>query len=206
MKMALPHWAAVLAPLGVPANDGRQLHDQFAPAFTPPAPLVVDTGDGPTSIGRVDMVGVDAGDPAHLVAAGVLFVDSDHLVTAMRNGDLVPAFDLAVHDAEGPFTTGVLYRVIARRADRSSWPGVARFTITMPAGPAPRDPSEPDPAAPCPHCPDGHADPTSRPWGVHVAPQRDGDGQPTHLVVSPSNGAHVADSDAAWLWHLIRNA
>ncbi len=39
-----------------------------------------------------------------------------------------------------------------------------------------------------------------------VAPDRDGDGQPTHLRVAPSNGAHVAESDAAWLWQLIRDA
>lgn len=56
----------------------------------------------------------------------------------------------------------------------------------------------------CPHCSPTHEPPESRPWGVYVSPQRDGDGQPTHLVVQPSNGAHVAESDAAWLWQLIR--
>lgn len=59
---------------------------------------------------------------------------------------------------------------------------------------------------PCPHCPDGHRDPTSRPWGVFVASDRDADGQPTHLYVAPSGGAHVAESDAEWLWNLIREA
>lgn len=57
----------------------------------------------------------------------------------------------------------------------------------------------------CAHCSPTHELPESRPWGVYVAPQRDGDGQPTHLVVQPSNGAHVAQSDADWLWQLIRD-
>jgi hypothetical protein len=64
------------------------------------------------------------------------------------------------------------------------------------------EPTEPD----CPHCPDGHREPTSRPWGVYVAPEVDSDGQPVRLHVQPSNGAHVAHSDAEWLWHLIRDA
>lgn len=57
----------------------------------------------------------------------------------------------------------------------------------------------------CPHCSPTHSPPESRPWGVYVSPQRDGDGQPTHLTVMPSNGAHVAQSDADWLWQLIRD-
>lgn len=57
----------------------------------------------------------------------------------------------------------------------------------------------------CPHCSPTHERPEFRPWGVYVSPQRDGDDQPTHLVVQPSNGAHVAQSDADWLWKLIRN-
>lgn len=57
---------------------------------------------------------------------------------------------------------------------------------------------------PCPHCPDGHDNPLSKPWGVYVAPARDGDGQPTTLHVAPSNGSHVAESDAEWLRGLIR--
>lgn len=58
----------------------------------------------------------------------------------------------------------------------------------------------------CPHCPDGHANPTTRPWGVYVHPARDSDGQPTHLVVQPSNGAHVAESDAAWVREVLNAA
>lgn len=58
----------------------------------------------------------------------------------------------------------------------------------------------------CPHCPDGHADPTTRPWAVYVAPTRDGDGQPTTLHVGPTNCAHVAESDAEWLRQVIRDA
>lgn len=55
----------------------------------------------------------------------------------------------------------------------------------------------------CPHCGDGHTRPTGRYWGVYVAPARDGDGQPTTLHVAPSNGSHVAESDAEWLRALI---
>lgn len=51
----------------------------------------------------------------------------------------------------------------------------------------------------CPHCPDGHAQPASRPWGVFVASEVDGDGQPTHLYVAPTAGQHVAESDAEWV-------
>lgn len=57
---------------------------------------------------------------------------------------------------------------------------------------------------PCEFCPDGHRDPRKRHWGVYVGPERDGDGQPTTLHVMISNGAHVAGSDADWLWKLIR--
>jgi len=57
----------------------------------------------------------------------------------------------------------------------------------------------------CLHCSPTHTRPESRPWGVYVAPERDGDDQPTHLVVMPTNGAHVAQSDADWLWQIIRD-
>jgi hypothetical protein len=52
----------------------------------------------------------------------------------------------------------------------------------------------------CPHCPDGHtlADGGSQPWSVWVAEDRDSDGQPTHLIVARSAGAHVAESDAQY--------
>jgi hypothetical protein len=58
----------------------------------------------------------------------------------------------------------------------------------------------------CPHCPDGHGDPWSCSWGVWVGSERDGDGQPTHIRVAKSDGAHVADSDAEWLRKLIADA
>jgi hypothetical protein len=41
-------------------------------------------------------------------------------------------------------------------------------------------------------------------WGVRVAPELDSDGQPTRLIVERTRGSHVAQSDADWLWHLIR--
>lgn len=58
--------------------------------------------------------------------------------------------------------------------------------------------------APCPHCIDGHQDPRTVPWGVWVAPDRDSDGQPMFLRVERTQGSHVAQSDADWLWNLIR--
>ncbi|MEU0691413.1 hypothetical protein [Streptomyces uncialis] len=59
----------------------------------------------------------------------------------------------------------------------------------------------------CPHCPDGHTPPTSggQPWGAHLGPQRDSDGQPTQIVVSRAGGAHVAESDAEWIWQRLNH-
>jgi hypothetical protein len=52
----------------------------------------------------------------------------------------------------------------------------------------------------CEHCPDGHTPPDhGQPWGAYVAPVRDGDGQPTQIIVARSAGAHVAESDAEWV-------
>lgn len=58
----------------------------------------------------------------------------------------------------------------------------------------------------CPHCSPLHAPPQSRPWGVYVAADRDGDNQPVRLHIQPSDGAHVAESDAAWLRWLINDS
>ena len=69
---------------------------------------------------------------------------------------------------------------------------------------APEQPPLPEPAD-CPHCIDGHREPQTRPWAAWVATERDSDGQPTHLRVAPTGGAHVAESDAEWLRELIRN-
>ncbi|MFJ9799874.1 hypothetical protein [Streptomyces sp. NPDC101145] len=60
-----------------------------------------------------------------------------------------------------------------------------------------------DHAQPCPHCPDGHGAPSRCAWGVRVGDQRDGDGQPVHLIVQPTAGQHVAPEDAEWLRALI---
>ncbi|MFJ4735237.1 hypothetical protein ACIP6V_23685 [Streptomyces sp. NPDC088770] len=59
----------------------------------------------------------------------------------------------------------------------------------------------------CPHCPDGHQPPTSgsQPWGVWVGPARDGDGQPTTIHVARSAGAHVAETDAEWMRHVLNH-
>ncbi|GAA4911356.1 hypothetical protein [Streptomonospora salina] len=60
--------------------------------------------------------------------------------------------------------------------------------------------------APCIHCPDGHTPPTggTEPWHAYVSPARDGDGQPTQIIVMRSAGAHVAESDAEWVRGLLR--
>lgn len=57
---------------------------------------------------------------------------------------------------------------------------------------------------PCPHCPDGHRPPNSKPWGAHLGLERDGDGQPTHIRVERPAGEHVAESDAEWMWSVLR--
>jgi hypothetical protein len=53
----------------------------------------------------------------------------------------------------------------------------------------------------CPHCDPTHTPPTggSQPWHAYVGPARDGDGQPTQIIVARSAGAHVAESDAEWV-------
>jgi hypothetical protein len=63
------------------------------------------------------------------------------------------------------------------------------------------DPEPPTQDMNCPHCPDGHTLPNggSQPWAVYVSSERDGDGQPTALIVARSAGAHVAESDAEWI-------
>lgn len=67
-------------------------------------------------------------------------------------------------------------------------------------------PVAPDPPKPCPHCPDGHREPASKPWNVLVHPGRDGDGQPTKLIVARPAGEHVAESDADWVYEVLRAA
>lgn len=57
----------------------------------------------------------------------------------------------------------------------------------------------------CRHCDPSHGGPHRTAWGVRVASEVDGDGQPTHLIVQPTAGAHVAQPDADWLWLLIRD-
>lgn len=55
----------------------------------------------------------------------------------------------------------------------------------------------------CPHCSPSHGSPVRCSWGVHVGSDVDGDGQPTYLVVQPTDGAHVAPADARWIKSLI---
>jgi len=55
----------------------------------------------------------------------------------------------------------------------------------------------------CPHCDPRHGDPHRCSWSAYVAREVDGDGQPTHLRVQPTNGAHVAESDAQWVRDLL---
>lgn len=58
----------------------------------------------------------------------------------------------------------------------------------------------------CPFCPDGHEPPQRQNWAVIMDTQGDSDGQPVHLIVCKSNMSHVAESDAAWLRQVIREA
>lgn len=69
----------------------------------------------------------------------------------------------------------------------------------------PGSPQRASDADDCPHCDPHHGNPSVKSWGVLVGPRRDSDGQPMYLYVQPSNGAHVAESDATWLWELIRD-
>lgn len=57
----------------------------------------------------------------------------------------------------------------------------------------------------CPHCHPRHGSPARCSWNVRVGDERDSDGQPVRLWVQPSNGAHVAQADADWLWQLMRD-
>jgi hypothetical protein len=54
-------------------------------------------------------------------------------------------------------------------------------------------------------------------YGINIQGQRlscevelpfsldDSDGQPTQLIVERTQGSHIAQSDADWLWQLIRD-
>lgn len=65
----------------------------------------------------------------------------------------------------------------------------------------------PDRDMTCPHCPDGHTPPDggSQPWGAYVGPERDSDGQPDTIRVMRSAGAHVAESDAEWIFRVLND-
>jgi hypothetical protein len=58
----------------------------------------------------------------------------------------------------------------------------------------------------CPHCEPQHSNPWTKPWAAYVSDARDGDGQPTTLHVLPTDGSHIAESDAEWLRQVIRDA
>ncbi|MBB4931824.1 hypothetical protein F4561_002644 [Lipingzhangella halophila] len=61
---------------------------------------------------------------------------------------------------------------------------------------------------PCPHCPDGHTPPWrgTQPWLAHVRDLRDGDDQPLQIIVERSGHAHVAESDADWIYQVLNAA
>ena len=135
------HWRAVLAPLGqptVPAQDRRTLLPRFALSFIPPVPLTYGgPATGPIILGAVTMAAIDAGDAGSLVAAGTLDPDTPaEIVDAMRDGHLVPGFDLiemsVMVDDDGSVDiyAGRLSKVVARPVDVALWPGVVRFEIS----------------------------------------------------------------------------
>ncbi|WP_435113324.1 hypothetical protein [Nocardiopsis synnemataformans] len=51
----------------------------------------------------------------------------------------------------------------------------------------------------CPHCDPEHTPPWNGTWSAHLAPGRDGDGQPITIHVGRPDGAHVAERDAQWV-------
>lgn len=61
----------------------------------------------------------------------------------------------------------------------------------------------------CARCPDGHTDPRTKPWGTRWV-GRVGQDSPIivsdAVVVSRSDGGHVSQADADWLWWLTRMA
>lgn len=95
----------------------------------------------------------------------------------------------------GPMPSTVFWHSIANALHVHGHQGATRIVWDDP------EPSVAYPVADgCPHCPDGHTPPDhGQPWGAFIGPQRDGDGQPTQIVVARSAGAHVAESDAEWI-------
>lgn len=63
--------------------------------------------------------------------------------------------------------------------------------------------------APCERCPDGHTDPRTKPWGARLdecGEMMRGDGAYSGVRVERSDGGHVAQADADWLWWLTKMA
>lgn len=57
---------------------------------------------------------------------------------------------------------------------------------------------------PCPHCEDGHPVPHHRTYGARLDTDTlDHDGQPTRVIVELSNGSHLCDGDAQWIFAML---
>ena len=56
----------------------------------------------------------------------------------------------------------------------------------------------------CAHCDPDHSEFGAHPWSAFVSAERDGDGQPTHIIVARADGGHVAESDAEAVRALLR--
>lgn len=111
------------------------------------------------------------------------------------------AHEMAQHLPDGPELTAGLRKLLEAkdcmvRAALDLPPTVDPLAVLDQVETAPRYTLVPG----CEHCPDGHTPPDhGQPWHAHVGPERDSDGQPTHLVVARAAGAHVAESDAEWV-------
>ena len=58
----------------------------------------------------------------------------------------------------------------------------------------------------CERCVDVHPDPKSRSWGAFANPNRRGDGAMATIIVCPSNGSHISETDVEALRQLLRDA
>lgn len=135
-----------------------------------------------------------AHDPA--TAALLRYFDTEHLPT--RLASVSAPFRALAHEMVGvlpqlPERTAGLRKLLEAKDC------AVRAALDLPATVDEAAPA--DEFSGCRHCPDGHTPPDggSQPWSAWVGSWRDGDDQPMVIHVARSGGAHVAESDAAWV-------
>ncbi|MEV4122878.1 hypothetical protein [Micromonospora sp. NPDC049645] len=118
-----PPWSAVLAPLGSPGVDGRQLDAAFEVEARAPLPLFLDRLDGGPAVllGRVSSVVIS---DAMLTATGTLDVWYPDVAGDIARGDLVPSFMLAPYEKNdaGHIIEGRVCEVRLLPRDQAVWP------------------------------------------------------------------------------------